>query len=174
MNNNNITFQISDLEKQSEDKYIGDITVFDKNKNNIGKLSYKKYTHKIFIDHVFVNEECRGKGICPKMFSILIDKFPEIQMFMLSNYGGIPSCKCYIKSFIDKKFDIYIGGGLFNYEYMKNSNMKVKPSKVHIKHNNNNFKNNNNIRKKTKKNKIEKLCNDYSDYADIDFLFVRR
>jgi predicted GNAT family acetyltransferase len=171
--NNSFTFQISDLEKKADDNFIGVITVLDKNNNTIGELNYGKYKYKIYIDHVFVNEKFRGKGICPKMFSILIDKFPEIQMFMLENQGAIPSCKCYIKSFIDKKFDVYMGGSLFDYNYMRNNNMTLKQKstvRIKINHNNNNFRKNTN----TKKSKIETLCNQYSNQSNVDFLFVRR
>lgn len=104
------------------------------------------------------------------MFEILINKFPEIQIFLLANYGGVSSCKCYIKSFIDKKFDVFIGGSLFDYRYMRNNNMTIKQSRVQVKHNNNNFTQNN----KTKKQKKQLLCENYSNYTDINFLFLRK
>lgn len=168
--NSNLEFQISEL-IQKDDKFEGSIEIYEKNyKKHIGSLSYKKYTHKIYIDHVYVDEKYRGLGFCPKMFEILIDKFPEIQIFLLANHGGVSSCKCYIKSFIDKKFDVFIGSGLFNYKFMRNNNMTIKQSKVHVKHNNNNFKKNN----KTKKQKIQSLCDQYSYYSDVDFLFLRK
>jgi hypothetical protein len=161
-NNSNYIFTVHDLVYNKEkDKHEGLITI-ENNEKEVGSLSYNKFKYKIYIDHVYVDEEKRGKGLCPKLLKKLIDTNPDIDVYMLSSYGGISSCKCYIKAFMNEKFKIYIGGGLFDYDYFRKSNKTVKSnSTIRLK--------SENIYKR--KNNIENICTEVGNRKD--FLFIR-
>ena len=69
-----------------------------------GYLQYSFYNsnngqNTISIDYIEVHPSFQGFGLCKKLISLLIAKYPSIKKFSLANEGGIFGYKCYISTF---------------------------------------------------------------------------
>jgi predicted GNAT family acetyltransferase len=54
-----------------------------------------KGNDNLFVTQVYVNDEFRGRGICKMMMDLIYQTTNYIDVIILYNSGGIPSCKCY-------------------------------------------------------------------------------
>lgn len=60
----------------------------------------------IDIDYVEVHPDFKGFGLCNKLISALIKKYPKINKFKLHNTGSLISYRCYISSFNKENFNV--------------------------------------------------------------------
>ena len=69
----------------------------------------------VYIQEVNIYDSFKGKGLCKELLKFLMDNVtkthPSIRFFKITNTSerldGISTCKCYVKSGHERKYDVY-------------------------------------------------------------------